>query len=246
MNVVQLAAPFLSSAIIAVLTFDIYRRYQQHKGSHQHLLFWGVGLGMASIASLCGGLLYFGWNEELFIGWFLFGVILDAAWIGQGTLVLLFRRRWVTFTSMILVLLSVVTLIILLSTPFNASQFVTGTSIFEQYKPIMAQNPLIRQLLIFFNIYGTITIVGGALWSSYLFYRKRILPNRVIGNVLIAAGALVIAGAGSLTVSGHPEFHELAQVIFAALTYVGFVFASRPAAVQESERQPQVKVVPSH
>ena len=40
----------------------------------------------------------------------------------------------------------------------------------------------------FFNIYGLLTLVGGAIWSAYLFWRKRVLPNRVIGNVLIAAG----------------------------------------------------------
>ncbi len=39
----------------------------------------------------------------------------------------------------------------------------------------------------FFNIYGLLTLVGGAIYSAYLFWRKRVLPNRVLGNVLIAA-----------------------------------------------------------
>ena len=51
----------------------------------------------------------------------------------------------------------------------------------------------------FFNIYGLLTLFGGAIWSAYLFWRKRVMPNRVIGNVLIAAGALLIGSASTLT-----------------------------------------------
>ena len=50
----------------------------------------------------------------------------------------------------------------------------------------------------FFNIYGLLTLVGGAIYSAYLFWRKRVLPNRVIGNILIAAGALLIGTASTL------------------------------------------------
>ena len=81
-----------------------------------------------------------------------------------------------------------------------------------------------------FNIYGTISLVGGALWSGYLFWRKRVLPNRVLGNVLIAAGALSIASASSLARLGNGEFLALGQLLFALLIYVGFMLASRPAA----------------
>lgn len=238
MNIVQTAVPFIAAAIIAVLTFDIFRRYQQHRGTHKYLLFWGAGLAMFGIASFCGGVLYFSWNELAFIGWFLFGAMLNAAWIGQGTMLLLFRRRWVDILSIVLVILSVFAAVLFLSPQGkpDPSAFQPGVSIFEQYKQILpADAVLVRRLTAIFNIYGTVTLVGGALWSTYLFYRKRILPNRVVGNVLIAAGALAIAAAGSFTFAGHGEFHELSQLVFAVLIYAGFIIASKPAAVQPGE-----------
>lgn len=237
----QLLVPFVSAVILVFLVYDLYRRYQYHKGTHQHLLFWAIGLAMFGIASLCDALLYLGWNEFAFYGWFLFGAMLNAAWIGQGTVLLLFRQRWTSILSIILALASVIALVILLSTPLNSAGYQPGESVFVQYKSILPDSAVIlrRVLLPIFNIYGTITLVGGALWSAYLFYRKRILPNRVLGNVLIAAGALAVAFAGTATFGGRPEFHELSQLVFAALMYAGFVLASRPAAVQPGEAQPQ-------
>jgi hypothetical protein len=80
----------------------------------------------------------------------------------------------------------------------------------------------------FFNIYGLLTLVGGAIWSAYLFWRKRVLPNRVIGNVLIAAGALLIGSASTLTRLGYGQFLYLGELLCAILMFAGFRFAARP------------------
>jgi hypothetical protein len=79
-----------------------------------------------------------------------------------------------------------------------------------------------------FNIYGSLTLIGGAIYSTFLFLRKRVLPNRVIGNVLIAAGALVIASASALTRLGYGQFLYLAELVSALLMFTGFRFAARP------------------
>jgi hypothetical protein len=230
---------FASALILAFLTYDLYRRYQHYKGGHRHLLFWAIGLGMFGIASLCDGILDLTWSELAFIGWYLFGAVLNAAWIGQGTLFLLVRKRWVFATAIILAMLSIVTFVILLSTPLNGNAYVQGTPIAAQYQDILPKDAIVRRATPIFNIYGTLTLVGGALYSGYLFYRKKILPNRVLGNVFIAAGALAVAGAGVLNRYGLGQFHSFAQLTFAVLMYYGFVLASKPAAVQENEQSPQ-------
>ena len=72
----------------------------------------------------------------------------------------------------------------------------------EQVTAVRGLLPLgspVRLTTPFFNIYGLLTLVGGAIYSAYLFWRKRVLPNRVIGNILIAAGALLIGTASTLT-----------------------------------------------
>lgn len=241
MEYIGVIMPLLSAIILAFLTGDLYRRYQRYKGGHRHLLFWAIGLAMFGTASLCDAILHIAWSEIAFIGWYLFGAMLNAAWIGEGTVYLLVRRRWVDATAVLLTLASVLALVMLLSVPLNAGAYQPGVAIADQYQQILPRGATVRYMTPIFNIYGTVTLVGGALYSGYLFYRKRILPNRVLGNVLIAAGALAIAAAGSLNRLGFGEIHSFAQLLFSLLMYAGFVLASKPAAVQPSEGLPTPK-----
>lgn len=80
----------------------------------------------------------------------------------------------------------------------------------------------------FFNIYGLFTLVGGAIYSAYLFWRKRVMPNRVIANVLIAAGALIIGFASTLTRLGYGEYLYLGELISAVIMFIGFRMAAKP------------------
>jgi len=80
----------------------------------------------------------------------------------------------------------------------------------------------------FFNIYGLFTLVGGAIYSSFLFWRKRIMPNRVVANVLIAAGALAIGSASTLTRLGYGQFLYVGELLSAILMFIGFRMAAKP------------------
>ena len=68
---------------------------------------------------------------------------------------------------------------------------------------------------------------AGALYSTYLFWRKRVMGNRVIGNILIAAGALSIASASTLTRLGLGEFLYVGELVAAIIMFAGFIAASR-------------------
>jgi hypothetical protein len=117
------------------------------------------------------------------------------------------------------------------------AEVITTTYRGEEVRVIRGLMPLgtsVRLATPFFNIYGLITLVGGALWSAWLFLRKRVLPNRVIGNVLIAAGALAIASASTLTRLGYGQYLYLGELVAATLMYAGFVTASAPATEMEA------------
>jgi drug/metabolite transporter (DMT)-like permease len=101
--------------------------------------------------------------------------------------------------------------------------------------PPIDQGATVRLTTPFFNIYGLITLVGGALYSAFLFLRKRVLPNRVLGNVLIAAGALSIGFASTLTRLGYGSLLYLGELVAAVLMYVGFRVAGAPAPQEERE-----------
>lgn len=74
--------------------------------------------------------------------------------------------------------------------------------------------------------------MGGAIYSAYIFWRKRVLFNRMIGNILIAAGALAPAMGGSFIKIGLPDFLYLTELVGAVLMYTGFLQTTTVPAVE--------------
>lgn len=232
--------PFISTFVMLVFTIWVLQRYVVRR--KLHFLFWGIGLAMFGFGSFAEAFLAIKWNTFVFFGWYLFGAALTAAWIGHGTVYLLFRKKWVHWLTAVLIIGSLFTTFMM----FRATQLL-DTSVFdpeiaisEQYRDIMpeiAEGGGVRLTTPFFNIYGVITLVGGAIYSSLLFWRKRVLPNRVIGNILIALGAILIAFASTLTRLGYGEYLYLGELLAAVLMFAGFRFAAKPAPAMAAGRQ---------
>ena len=227
MSIIQIL-PFISTAIMLGFTIYVFQRYALRRATH--FLFWGIGLAMFGLGSFAEVYLALAWSRTVFVIWYLFGAILNPAWIGQGTLYLLVRRSWVHVASAVLILASLVSAGLMLSIPINDSGFQLGIPISQQYKAIIppASFNLILIPTIIFGTVGLVLLVGGALYSAFLFWRKRVLPNRVIGNVLIAAGALSVASASELTHLGYGEFLYIGELVAAVLMFIGFLVAARP------------------
>jgi hypothetical protein len=233
----SLVLPFVSSAVMIVFTVSVLQRYVVRR--KPHFLFWGIGLAMFTAGSLAeASFAIFGWSAAVFFVWYLFGAALNAAWIGHGTLNLLVRRRWVHAVTAVLIVGSLAAAYLMLRVMplLNASTFTSALPISEQYRtimPPMSQGAVVRLTTPFFNIYGLITLVGGALWSAGLFLRKQVLLNRVIGNVMIAAGALSIGFASAATRLGAGGYLYLGELIAAVLMYAGFLTAAAPSTEAE-------------
>ena len=85
------------------------------------------------------------------------------------------------------------------------------------------------------TIHGRVlTLVGGAIYSAYLFWRKKILINRMFGNILIAIGALSPAMGGSLLRAGLTDMLYMSELVGAILMFVGFLMATSGAPVTSS------------
>ena len=97
---------------------------------------------------------------------------------------------------------------------------------------LMPYGTPVRLTTPFLNIYGLLTLVGGAIYSAFLFYRKQVLANRVVANVLIAAGALLIGFASTLTRLGYGEYLYIGELLSAILMFAGFRMASKPQAAE--------------
>ena len=223
--------PFLSTLVTFAFVVSVFRRYLLRRGPH--LLMWTIGLlwyGLGTLGEVILGLTFSGFVLKL---WYLSGAMLTAAWLGQGTVHLLIRRRGVawTLTGILTAVSLLAATLILLSplTPAAASYKVT-VAISSQYKDILTRGGLTVLLTILLNIYGTLTLVGGAIYSVVIFWRKRVLFNRMIGNVLIAAGALAPAMGGSFVSLGLPDLLYLSELIGVVLMYVGFIQATTAPA----------------
>jgi hypothetical protein len=216
--------PFLSTLVTLAFAAAVFRRYLVKRGAH--LLIWSIGLlwfGLGTLAEVILGLTFSGLVIKL---WYLSGAMLTAAWLGQGTVHLLVRKRGVAPTlTGILVAVSLLAAALVLSAPLTpaASTYNVAQPISSQYKDILTRGGLTIALTIILNIYGTLTLVGGAIYSAIIFFRKRVFANRMIGNVLIAVGALAPAMGGSFVKMGLADLLYLSELIGVVLMYIGFV-----------------------
>ena len=225
--------PILSTLVTLAFAAAVFRRYLLRRGPH--LLIWSIGLlwyGIGTLSEVILGQVFSGVVLKL---WYLSGAMLTAAWLGQGTLHLLIRRgktAWVL--TGLLAAISVLAGILVLSAPLTlaAASYQVSQPISSQYQNILSRSGLTIILTIVLNIYGTLALVGGAIYSAYIFWRKRIMFNRMIGNILITAGALAPAMGGSFIKIGLPDFLYLTELVGAVLMYIGFLQTTTVPAVE--------------
>lgn len=217
--------PYLSTIVTFAFTAAVYNRYRQRGGVH--LLLWAVGLLLYGLGTLSEVILGLTFNVIVLKLWYLTGAMLTAAWLGLGTVHLLMRRgNTAQILTGILAAVSVLALILIFAAPANAAAYDVTRPVSEQYKEILTRNGMVILLTILLNIFGTITLVGGAIYSAFLFWRKKILASRMYGNILIAAGALSPAMGGTFLRAGLVDMLYLSELIGAILMFVGFILAT--------------------
>ena len=217
--------PYLSTIVAFAFTMAVYNRYRQRGGVYLPL--WANGLFFYGVGTLSEVILGFTFSEVMLKLWYLTGAMLTAAWLGMGTVHLLIRKDNITqILTAILIAVSLLALILVFAAPVNSSSYDVSQPVSAQYKEILVRSRLIILLTVFLNLYGTITLVGGAMYSAFLFWRRKILANRMYGNILIAVGALSPALGGTFLRTGLVDFLYLSELIGAIIMFVGFILAT--------------------
>jgi len=76
----------------------------------------------------------------------------------------------------------------------------------------------------FFNAFGTIALVGGAIYSAVVYRRRRTMPHRVVSNILIAVGAILPAFGGiHFRFVGTPELFYIFEFVGIVVIFAGFL-----------------------
>lgn len=236
--------PFVSGIVSFACAFLILKRYLARKGPY--LLLWGTGMIFYGIGGFCEAYYgAFGWNPLVFRLWYLFGAVLVAAWLGQGTVYLLARPRWAHSLMVVLALGSLYGLLRVFTAELNPALMADSLHTGSELSGQAIVTPGVRTLTPFFNLYGTVTLVGGAAWSAWIFWRKRVLLHRAVGNILIAVGAILPAFGGTFSRIGIRGTLYMSELLGAVLIFAGFLRATTPidssqatAAVEDMESRP--------
>jgi hypothetical protein len=233
MNPISLL-PLFSSLISFIFATYVFRRYLLRRGNH--LLLWTVGMVFYGIGGFCEAYYaLWGWSGVIFRLWYLFGAILVAAWLGQGTVYLLARPMTAHISMALLGAASLFAAARIFGAQIDPAMMTSSLHTGSELSGHAIVTPGVRTLTPFFNLYGTVTLVGGALYSSWMFWRKRILLHRAIGNVLIAVGAILPAFGGTFSRFGMAGALYWSEFLGAVLLFLGFLRATTPMKEKNSK-----------
>ncbi len=209
-----MTAAALSAVVSAVFAAVMGARYLSRRRAHQ--LAWTIGLAMFAAAAVAGALARSGGATEAeYRVFYLFGAILNVAWLALGTVFLLAPRvaRWALWGVLALTILAAVAVF---TSPVNLSAAVDTGRGFDQA-------PLPRILAGIGSGIGSVILIGGALWSAWVFLRRRHEGRRALGNVIIAIGVLVAAAGGTAAFTGASGVVEWTNFAGVTLIFVGFL-----------------------
>lgn len=210
--------PLITCIVSLVFGITVLDQYFARRKAFQ--LLWSIGLFMYSVSAFTE----FWWNvvghvDVLYRLWYLIGAICVAAYLGQGTVYLLMKRR---NANIFMAILGVFTLYAVVRI-FTANIDISGL---EKLTGVGVLPTDIRAIVTpITNAYGTFALIGGALWSAWIFWRKRILPHRVVSNILIAAGALLpaVGGVHIATPSGDLNLFFVMELLGVIIMFIGFL-----------------------
>jgi hypothetical protein len=221
------AISFLASVITFVFAAAVAKQYIERPRPYK--LIWTIALvlyGIATVAQFTAEL--GGWTVLEFRLWYLSGGLLTAAYLGQGTALLLLPRRIATLLLALLVFLTAISIWRTFAVPLTLAQILPPPGKVSPSATSLSGD--LRLLAVVLNIYGTLLLVGGALWSAILYLdrrldRRRRAGYRALSTLLIAAGSLIVASGGSLEAFGHGEYLYLSEIVGITVIFLGFLRA---------------------
>jgi hypothetical protein len=217
--------PLAATLISAAFAYTVGMQYMRKR--RPYLLAWCAALTIYALATLLEVVGAAGsWNLLIYRAYYFLAAILLVGVLGLGTIYLLGPRfAWFALGAMVVLAAGGFIAVVgaqLDAVPLHSSPvpptFPPRGNAFNLIAVLIAATT---------NIAGTLVLVGGALWSAYGFWRRGGQRERAIANVLIAAGALVVAFATGLSRLGIYELFYSGQAIGVLIMFLGFLAASR-------------------
>ena len=208
--------PLVTTFVSGAFAIAVLLRYmRKRRPSH---LAWAVGLLLFAVAAFNGFLARSGGATDLeYRLFYLFGAIANVAWLALGT-VFIVAPRYGRAALAVVVALTAVAAYAVFATPVDIAVAVdTGRGFPDGSLP--------RILAAIGSGVGSLVLIGGALWSAWVFLRRRDNGRRAVANVIIATGVFIAAAGGTVAFTGASGVLELTNLLGVSVMFVGFLLA---------------------
>jgi len=209
--------PILTTLVSFSFTVVLFQHWQR-KPQAKYLMWWTIGgffFGIGTLTEAVNTLA--GWSVLNMKAWYIAGALLGAFPLAQGTVYLLLKKKTADILTWFFIVYIAVASVAILLSPVDMSlvdpQRLTGKVMVWTWARLFSILP---------NTYALIFLVGGAAWSAIQYARKQGSGNRVLGNWLIAIGALLPGIGGSFTRLGYVEVLFVTEFIGISLIWAGY------------------------
>lgn len=220
--------PAATTVIAAAFSFTLFRKYRVRPTPH--IGWWAAGVATYGAGTLLETVITLAGNTVALTKlWYVAGAVLGAYPLAQGSLYLLYSRRFANRATAVSVPFVLVTALLVLLSPVVADAV-------EPHRPsgaVLAWD-WVRLLTPFINTYAAFFLIGGAVVSAWRFSKAKNAGHRAAGNALIAFGALLPAIGGTLARTGLVEALYVAEFIGLIFIWLG----ERTCALRRGQAQP--------
>jgi hypothetical protein len=221
-----IAASAIAAALAAAFGLVVAGRW---RGSRRPAFAaWGAGLFVFAAAALTQAVGEAqGFSVPLFRAFYLLGGVLGVVYLALGTVYLLVPARIAHVCALALVALTVLLAVDAALVPVDAARLHTTAGVLGD--AITGHGNPLYVAAVVFNIAGSLVLIGGSAWSAWGFARTRAGLDRVVCNVLLTAGALLIASGFSAakTAGGSIATLGVFEAVGIAVMFAGFLSLGR-------------------
>lgn len=215
------------AATVIAFAFGVHLLVRSGRSKSWFEAIWGVAMLMFAVAS---GALSLGvtdvWSTAEFRAYWLFGAVLNVPYLALGEAYLLIKRRWVSHLLLVVVLGATAWASAEVRTaPLDIG--VLGTHEFFTGREVLGAEAPARTLALIYSYAGTAVLVLGILWSALGMRGRPELRNRFYGVLLIALGALVVAGGAAFAAAANFAGFSVTLAAGVGVMYWGFLTATR-------------------
>lgn len=207
--------PAATTVIAAAFSFSLFRKYRVRPTPH--IGWWAAGVATYGTGTLLETAITLAGNTVVLTKlWYVAGAVLGAYPLAQGSLYLLYSRRFANRATALSLPFVILTALLVLLSPVDAGAL-------EPHRPsgaVLAWE-WVRLLTPFINTYAAFFLVGGAVVSAWRFRKTANAGHRAAGNALIAFGALLPAIGGTLARIGLVEALYVAEFFGLIFIWVG-------------------------